>query len=670
MSKLYSIKEETLVAMANNVRSITGEQGEMSATDMNISLTNALEDGGSIVSAHNIDTTAHPDIREEISQLSSEIADIDIPTITQEAGNSESLIMSQKAVTDLVSEALNSSGNGNATEYETVDSVDKMTDTSKSYVLSTTGTIWTYTENTVTVEPQNKFVPSTAILNQRLSGSSGSVSANDTSIGSFVTDYIAVKDLGKISPYYTRFNWSLVRTDDNKVAYYNASKSRIGHNIFNATTNYTISNGETKLDISKLHTQGSTPSNLGDVAYVRFQLFVKTIGTALTSSDIANLTIKFDADGGTKTESTWTDTGIAPSSSGGGGNYVNLLVKVNENTSNIAEVSNRVTALETGSDSVTIPSFWQNAVSACISKIKALQVGKNCVTFPFFSDNHQRNGYVGMLITHIMKECGIPYAFFGGDTIDSGYLTENTMISQDKTFDTAMSYIPYGRFCRAVGNHDGFWNDNGTKGSYTRAKIYELFLREEGISQNKHFGDDGTYYYIDDISSKVRFIVLNTNSETISAGSESIDSTQLSWLQNIALKFNESGWAVVIISHCPISNHYHANVTNSTEVISVVNASGVDVVGWFSGHIHRDRMYTHSAVGSADGVEGADGNPLGFTQVTITSDHTGIAYDNATKHTVANDDQSHAIDFVTINKSTRVVNITRLGIGSDRSFTY
>lgn len=61
---------------------------------------------------------------------------------------------------------------------------------------------------------------------------------------------------------------------------------------------------------------------------------------------------------------------------------------------------------------------------------------------------------------------------------------------------------------------------------------------------------------------------------------------------------------------------------------------------------------------------------MGFTQVTITSDFTTIAYDDATKHTVANDDQSHAIDFVTINRATRTVHLTRLGIGADRSYTY
>ena len=349
---------------------------------------------------------------------------------------------------------------------------------------------------------------------------------------------------------------------------------------------------------------------------------------------------------------------------------MDLLVKVNKNKADIKEISERVTNVETDNASVTIPAFWQNAVDVCISKIKELQIGKNCVTFPFFSDNHQRNGYAGMLIAHIMKECNLPYCFFGGDTISSGYITESDMLAQDKAFDNIMSYIPEGRFCRAVGNHDGFWNDNGNKNYYTRDKIYELFLRGEGLAQNKHFGEDGTYYYVDDLASKVRFIVLNTNSKEISAGNEGIDSVQLSWLQNSALSFSASGWGVVIFSHCPISNHYHANIANAEEVITAINNSNAEIIGWFSGHIHRDRIYTHLTKNGADGVEGDNYSSLGFKQITITSDHTTIAYDDTTKHTVANDDKSHAIDFVTVNRTTKTVNITRLGIGNDRSYTY
>ena len=571
-------------------------------------------------------------------------------------------------------EIVPSTGGGGSTEYETVDSVDDMTDTSQSYVLSSTGTIWAYGEVTTTVEPPNRFVPSKATLNQRMSGSSGSVSANDTSVGSFVTDFIAVSNFASISPFNVRLNFETAASADNKVVFFNSSKSRTGNTLVGKSDsgglypNTTVSNGETIIDIKTPNSSGGTiPS---DVAYVRFQLFVKSVGTSITSADIADLTITFDHEGGTKTENAWYDTGMTPSTGGGGGgNFVDLLVKVNENKANIAELDKRVVALEADADTLTVPSFWKSAVDACIAKIKALQIGRNCITFPFFSDNHQRNGYAGLLIAYIMKECNIPYAFFGGDSISSGYIeSEAAMIAQDKAFDTMMSYVPNGRMCRAVGNHDGYWAvDASNKYYYTDAQIYDLFLREESIAQNKHFGGDGTYYYVDDIASKVRWIVLDTNDGTV-------EDEQLTWLQNTALSFSESGWAVVFISHQPISNHYHAGISNAEAVRTIIrnhingtDANKASVVGCFSGHIHRDRIYTGVATNTSDDTEGTE---MGFTQVTITSDHTGIAYDDATKHTVANDDQSHAIDFVTINKSTKTVNITRLGIGNDRSYTH
>lgn len=310
--------------------------------------------------------------------------------------------------------------------------------------------------------------------------------------------------------------------------------------------------------------------------------------------------------------------------------------------------------------SYTIPSFWQSAVDTAIVTIKSLQNGKNCVTFPFFSDNHQRNGYAGALIAHIMQECHIPFCFYGGDSISNGTIAnEAEMIAQDKAFDTMMAAVPNGRLCRAVGNHDGYWYDGTNKYYYDRNQVYELFLREEAIAQNKQFGDDGTYYYVEDISSKVRFVVLNTNGG-------SVDDAQIAWFRYVALKVDE-GWAVVVISHQPISNHYHAGISNAAAVRTVVTESGVEMIGWFSGHIHRDRIYTGAAVNTSDDSEGAD---MGFKQVTITSDHTSIAYDDATKHTVKEDALSHAIDFVTINRDTKMVNLTRLGIGNSREYRY
>ena len=587
----------------------------------------------------------------------------DLPTIVQEAGNSESLVMSQKAVTKLVEDVL---GRADSTEYETVNSIDDMTDTSKLYVLSSTGTLWGYSEKTVDVE-HNAYDENTK-LNYRIN-SSGSEAAYN---GSLITDYIdveyasnypvTIKGLSALAGNYGSIF---------EVQFYDESKTRLG---YKANSAFGFTNIQTTLPIT-FNLFGV--SGFESAKYVRIRLGIKEATSAtdanalVSSNDVEGLIINFEPKNYTSTVGEWSDTGLTPSSGGNGGNYVTLLAKVNENTSNIAEVSRRVTELEIGSGSLVVPSFWESAVAECITKIKSLQVGRNCITFPFFSDNHQRNGYAGMLTAYIMKECNIPYCFYGGDSISSGTIVDEAeMIEQDKSFDTIMSYVPNGRFCRAVGNHDGYWYDGTNKYYYSREQVYELFLREESIAQNKHFGNDGTYYYIDDIASKIRFIVLNSNE---------IDTAQLDWLTNIALNITENGYGVVFISHHPIVNAYHTNIVNASDIISAVKTAllnKADIIGWYSGHIHRDRIFTNLLTGGTDTFAGNAGSALGFTQVTITSDNTSIAYKNddgtesSTKHTIANDDKSHAIDFVTINKNTRTVNLTRLGIGSDRIYTY
>ena len=368
----------------------------------------------------------------------------------------------------------------------------------------------------------------------------------------------------------------------------------------------------------------------------------------------------------------------------GGIDYEERVEELEAKTQNHEE---RVSILE--SELIEIPSFWKDAITACVAKIKALQTGRNCVTFPFFSDNHTRAGkpqHMGKLIAYIMKECGIPYCFYGGDAITNAYSSTDKVheqfMAEAEAFDKAMSYIPEGKFCMALGNHESYLLGNpdiegSTTVEYNRNQTYEIFLRKKGMAQNKHFGEDGTYYYVDDIASKTRWIVLNTNGVG-GRQDTNIDDKQLSWFKNVALSFNGGGWGVVIISHVPITNHYEqSNIGNNNAVISTLqnyinssNANKADIIGWFSGHIHRDRIYTGVSVNDDDD---SVGEYMGFRQVTITSDHTAIAYPvggSPTTHPIDDSDKSHAIDFVTINKDTKTVNITRLGIGEDRSYTY
>ena len=609
----------------------------------------------------------------------------DIPTITQEAGESESLVMSQKAVTDLVNEAV---GEATKIEYETVDSIAEMTDTSKQYVLSTDGYIYTFTETTGTVthEAENKFVPADAQINKRMGSSS--LSAQN----GFVWSGAIPVDLTKESPFRVKVEGTKITEDTSETQKLWLCADNTGRTKLSAAVimlgRESLSNYTTLLEDGTIYADYKASAKLSDsiitgTKYLRigFKFSDSAIGS---TSELSGVKITFPSEAYTEevTTSKWVCTEMKPSANGNGANYVDLLVKVNQNKTDIEEANKRITALASGSEVLTVPSFWQSAVDECIAKIKAVQVGRNCVTFPFFSDNHQRNGYAGTLIAYIMRECNIPYCFFGGDAISNGsdVTSEAIMISQDKAFDNMMSVIPAEKMCRTLGNHDAYWNPTPDSGSstrvyYTREQIYDLFLRQESVSQNKHYGGDGTFYYVDDIASKTRFVVCNMN-VNVNTTTEKLDSTQLEWLENKVMVFDESGWGLVFISHQPITNHYHSNIYAETAsaiqtlLTNYANGSGsnkADIIGWFAGHIHCDRIYTGVASNTTDD---SVKNTLAWKTVTIRADATNLCRDTDLVHTVANDDKSHAIDFVTINKTTRTVNITRLGIGSDRSYTY
>lgn len=105
----------------------------------------------SAVSAHNSNTSAHADIREQISKLSSE----------------KVVLYSEQTLTDEQKEQARSNI-GAATQAdidaavsnimpEFVDSVDEMTDKAKKYVLTTTGTVWQY-DDTITETEVTKTV--------------------------------------------------------------------------------------------------------------------------------------------------------------------------------------------------------------------------------------------------------------------------------------------------------------------------------------------------------------------------------------------------------------------------------------------------------------------------------------------------------------------------------
>ena len=361
-------------------------------------------------------------------------------------------------------------------------------------------------------------------------------------------------------------------------------------------------------------------------------------------------------------------------------------------------------AIATGA---TVPDYWEEAVAEVIEQIKTLhnEGGRNCTTFAFFSDTHYRLGSQGVLIAEVLKRTNSRFSFFGGDAVSNDYIEdEATMILHAEKFDEVMSPIPSEKDCRTVGNHDGMWKTSaGAKHNYPWEKAYNLFYRRQAVSQNKHFGGDGSFYYVDDKAAKVRFVVLNSMWFAFRTGDDAsstkttngFGAEQFDWLINKALVFEEEGWSVVFISHAPLTNKRHsylrdvrimqgiltayvnknsysgsytdsANAGNSVPTITVdySNAITANIVGWFSGHIHTDSIENVDET-----TDSSNPVTLPFNVVTITGD---MGHDYYTDSPVGSleSDTGHAIDFVTVNTETKKVTLTRLGGGDNRVYSY
>lgn len=579
---------------------------------------------------------------------------------------------------------------------EFANSTEDCTDQTKLYVLPD-GYIYAYMEKTETVKP-NMYDAETAKLNYRVNSSGAETVYSGRMV---INDYIAVELTEPYKVTVTGCPLEMVYETYLTVNYYDEDKNHLGQ-LTNAKVNdFLLTADGCSFDLYY--------ASYSAAKYVKISLGIHSDLTAVTESDVADLFVSFEPLNGTVTSLDWhnTDHAFVPA------DYEDRIIELEsvaaENKSETEKIKEQLEYLENSGSIYGYPEVWDNAVEECISKIKNLQKGKDCVTFPFFSDNHQRLGYAGALIAKVMKECNIPYAFYCGDSVSSGFIeSEAEMIKQDKAFDEMMKAIPQHRFCRAVGNHDGFWAVSATeKYRYSWEKIYELFMRQQSIYPDRHFGGDGSYFYVDDNNAKIRFVVLNSqwsayaekpNGTVDDRNGAGFGQAQFDWLIDDALKFENDGWALVFISHSPVTDNFHSLLRDAAVMQGVISAfvakssfgyayvSGIDsrnnvdvfvdfgeycqadVIGWFSGHIHRDRIYQRSHTDDPD-ADDQNTASLPWKTVTITSD-ANLSYDDAEDERIMNGDTSHAIDFVTVNRSDRTVNLTRLGIGADRSFSY
>lgn len=574
---------------------------------------------------------------------------------------------------------------------EFVSSVDEMTDPLKKYVYD--GNIWVYGDTAS--EAVNKFDPSTATINTRYGTSS--MSALD---GFFVTDYIPVENFATYDPYVMRayisegvgFDASI---GNQRVHFFDSSKTLLGNKYLQASLYssdvcypYYDEDGIAYWHIDECWSEASSNAVMAEipdfdhsqVAYVRITLGLNNVGTAITAEDIANVIITFDADEGAVAG--FYDTGVAWSGSGSA-DIADFVAQINANAAAIAQLEDAIDGIQSGSGEVTVPTYWQSAVDETVEKVKAIQYdgGADVVNFCWFSDLHYipSSAYtknVGKLCAAMMDECDIPLTLFTGDTTAADVLaSEEILLSYLDAASEMLSPIGHENLLHIRGNHDDVWGSytSGDTTSYYVNKVsadamWNHIHRKGAKDMRRSYGGNGTYWYVDNVPQKTRFVCLNCeyyDGEAITGGTTGamtggFGAEQLEWLESEALSV-EDGWGVVIATHIPPTaqaingnTYYLSQLPDGEDFRIVIQNATAEIIAVFCGHCHVDAI-----------VEGDLPCPI----LTITC-AVNTPYDGTASQRVANTDTETAIDVVSIDRESRTIHCTRLGCGSDREVSY
>ena len=607
-------------------------------------------------------------------------------TIVQESGASTAAVMSQKAVTDYVASQMSN------VMPEFVDSVEEMTDQAKKYVMD--GTIWVYGTTTVEVEPENMFDVSKASINLRLA-----TSAETASDGYFSTAAMPLPEGWSSGSEFKLRLYNVGNLDSSARIWFVGDDEKTpllalylsGNTNKNSSIRFdTDDDGAYVGNILAYYTSSANPSNpisdavLEAAKAVRMSFYIYDGTKAITTSDVEALDvcILYDGVGGTQVVEGWYDTGMEWSAGGGGGDTADLVARVNGNAAAIAELENVVENLESGGDTVAVPAYWQEAVDEAAEKVKALQDagGADVVNFCWFSDLHYvpTSAYtqnIGRLCAALMDECDIPFALFTGDTVTaSGLPTEADMLGHIRAAADMLAPIGPENLLWLRGNHDDVWGtyaDGDATVHFVNKtsdkKLWNAMHREGAKDLRRVYGDHGTYFYVDNVPQKVRFVCLNSHfyegrdiAATAGQMTTGFGSEQLAWLRDVALDA-PGGYGVVIALHVPPTaeavngnTYYLGQLFDGADFRSIINATDADLIAIFAGHCHADAI-----------VAGDLPCPI----LTITS-AVNTPYDADWSTRVAGTATETALDVVSINKATKTISCTRLGYGSDRETGY
>lgn len=211
-------------------------------------------------------------------------------------------------------------------------------------------------------------------------------------------------------------------------------------------------------------------------------------------------------------DGTWKSTGRAYQAADYEDRVIALEDRADDHTAAIEALNRRIP----GDPTPLLPPYWQEYLD---EKVEALNTrhqtyGWKCFSFPVLTDIHldaNPGKYSALLAGALMARCDMPWALCLGDLVSAG--ANDTAAAMDARFAEAESFLTpiRSKLLQTQGSQDGAW---GTGQNYTPQKLYSLIYRKAGLAGDLHFDSEGCGYYLDNVSNKVRFILLNSHRNT------------------------------------------------------------------------------------------------------------------------------------------------------------
>ena len=340
----------------------------------------------------------------------------------------------------------------------------------------------------------------------------------------------------------------------------------------------------------------------------------------------------------------------------------------------VIDLSEKVDAMEDGE--APLADYWKTYLASISDDINnaLYTLGNHGDSFLFFTDYHYDKSadkltggeQLYKVLEHIRARHAVCKIINGGDLLQTHATTADALEELNIFYQ---HFHRFDRMYNVIGNHDS--NHYQADARLTDNQMYQDLFAGFGI-ENKSNLNPGMYYYFDNSTQKIRYIILNTegNYATFSA-----DSAQHQWLID-TLEDTPEGYGIVVIPHWFFEiNEEDATITqlssHGTLIKSLLDAyngkesgtwsglsydfsnAGGKVIAVITGHVHRE----YSEISAA-------GYPMiGF----ICDAVNGSA--QLTTRTIGTYTE-HSVSLITINTTAKTIVCTPIGAGTSRSFSY